>query len=115
MDPSIIMAIVGGIFGAGGVAAILKTRSDNMKTEAETEITLTGGWKLLYESTRAEVNELRERLAIVEKNEQECKARLARLESSDIDEIEVEKKLSYMIQEAIKKRGEELDRPFGTN
>lgn len=108
MDPSVIIAIVGGLFGAGGIAAILKTRSDNKKTEAEAEITLTGGWKVLYDTSRTEINELRERLAIVEKNEHECKARLARLEG--LDTVTAEQKVLTMIQNEIEKRGEKIDR-----
>jgi hypothetical protein len=110
MDPAVIIAIVGGLFGAGGIAAILKTRSDNKKTEAEAEITLTGGWQILYETTRKEVNELRERLAIVEANERECKARLARLEMVE-DGFDVEKKVAYLIQAEIEKRGGGIDGP----
>lgn len=107
MDPSVIIAIVGGLFGAGGIAAILKTRSDNKKTDAETELTLTGGWKILYETSRAEINELRERLAIVERNEQDCKARLAKLEHPTIAG-DAEKRLVSLINQEIEKRGGNL-------
>lgn len=107
MDPSVIIAIVGGLFGAGGIAAILKTRSDNKKTDAETELTLTGGWKVLYETSRAEINELRERLAIVERNEQDCKARLAKLEHPTISG-DAEKRLVSLINQEIEKRGGNL-------
>jgi hypothetical protein len=106
MDSATIIAIIGALFGAGGIATILKTKSDNKKTEADAEITLTGGWKLLYETSRVEsrqeINELRERLAIVEKDHGECKARLAKLETSG--GVDIEKKLSSLIQDAIRKR-----------
>lgn len=107
MDPAVIIAIVGGLFGAGGIAAILKTRSDNKKTDAETELTLTGGWKVLYETSRAEINELRERLALVEKSDQDCKARLAKLENPG-NSVDVEKKLITLINNEIEKRGGNL-------
>ena len=96
------IAIVGSLFGAGGIAAILKTRSDNKKTEADAEVTLTGGWKVLFETSRAEVNELRERLAIVEKSDQDCKRRLAKLEQHEV--INVERRVSALIEAEIAKR-----------
>lgn len=115
MDPAVIIAIVGGLFGAGGIAAILKTRADNKKTEADAEITLTGGWQVLYETTRKEmrdeINALRERLAVVEKNEQECQRRLSRLETTG--GADVEEKLLTLIEQEINKRGGTLDGPVG--
>jgi hypothetical protein len=99
MDASVIIAIVGGLFGAGGIASILKTRSDNKKTEADAELTLTGGWQILYETSRAEVNELRERVAIVEKQEHECQLRLAKLER--VSGLDVEKTVQSMIEKRI--------------
>ncbi len=105
MDPAVIIAIVGGLFGAGGIAAILKTRADNKKTEADAEITLTGGWKVLYETQRAEsrmeINELRERLAIVEKTEHECQLRLAKLER--VSGLDVEKTVQNLIEKHVEK------------
>lgn len=107
MDPATIIAVVGSLLGAGGLAAILKTRAENKKTEADAEVTLTGGWKVLWETSRSEVNELRERLAIVEKKEQECNARLAKLETGSSPEIE--KRVQELIKTEIEKRGGEVD------
>lgn len=100
MDGPTIIAIVGGLFGAGGIASILKTRADNKKTSADAEITLTGGWQVLYETSRAEVNELRERVALVERNEHECQQRLAKLER--VSGLDVEKTVQSMIESRIK-------------
>lgn len=102
----VIIAIVGGLFGAGGIAAILKTRSDNKKTNADTEITLGGGWQVLWQTSRIEANELRERLAIVEKSDLDCKSRLAKLE--ELGSFDVETKVSHLIDAEIKKRGGKL-------
>ncbi len=106
MDPAVLIAIVGGLFGAGGIAAILKTRADNKKTEADAEITLTGGWQVLYETTRKElreeINTLRERLAIVEKNEKECQLRLAKLER--VSGLDVEKTVQNLLEKEIQRR-----------
>lgn len=101
-----IIAIIGGLFGAGGIAAILKTRSDNKKTEAEAELTLGGGWQVLWQTARTESNELRERLAIVEKSDIDCKSRLASLEAQG--SIDVEKTVATLIEEAIVKRGGDI-------
>jgi len=108
MDPAVIIAIVGGLFGAGGIAAILKTRADNKKTEAEAEITLTGGWQVLYQESRKEVNELRERVALVEKKEEECQLRLGKLER--ITGLDGEKTVAALIETEIRKREEALAR-----
>lgn len=102
MDPAVIIAIVGGLFGAGGIAAILKARADSKKTAAEAEITLTGGWKILYEASRSEVAELRERVAIVEHKEEECQTRLAKLEK--VSGLDVEKTVAALIEREIQKR-----------
>lgn len=114
MDPAVIIAIVGGLFGAGGIAAILKTRADNKQTEANAEMTLTGGWQVLYQQSRQENNELRERIALLEKSDQDCKTRLARLEAGG--GIDIEKKVVTLIQAEIEKREEEIhDRPGGVH
>lgn len=112
MDPAIIIAIVGGLFGAGGIAAIYKTKADNKKTEADAEITLTGGWKILYDTSREEVNELRERVAVVESREKECNARLSRLESAG--GADIEKTVVGLIGREIEKRGGEPSEPVVT-
>lgn len=101
MDPADVVAIFGFLFGAGGIAAILKTRADNKKTEADAELTLTGGWRVLYETSRAEVNELRERVALVEENEKKCQTRLAKLER--VSGLDVEKTVQTLIEKEIQK------------
>lgn len=111
MDPAVIIAIVGGLFGAGGIAAILKTRADNKVTEANAEMTLTGGWQLLYQESRKEVNELRERIVLLEKREEECQMRLTKLER--VSGLDVEKTVSALIEREIRKREGVVDEPTG--
>lgn len=111
MDPAQIVTIIGFLFGAGGIAAILKTRAENKKTEAEAELTLTGGWQILYETSRKEVNELRERIVLIEKREEECQTRLAKLER--VSGLDVEKTVQTLIEREVKKREGVLDEPAG--
>jgi hypothetical protein len=100
----VIVVLIGALFGAGGIAAILKTRSDNKKTSAEAEVTLGGGWQSLWETARIEINELRERLAILEHEEATCKARLALLEAKH-NVLSVEDAVAKMVEAEIIKRG----------
>lgn len=100
----LVIVIIGALFGAGGIAAILKTRSDNRKTEAEADVTLGGGWQVLWNTARVEINELRERLAVVEGNEAICRARLASLEAKSGGD-NIEKALQALIDAEIVKRG----------
>lgn len=109
MDPAIVIAIVGGLFGAGGIAAIWKTKAENKKTEADAEITLTGGWQVLYETSRKEVNELRERVVVLEKREEECQRRLTKLER--VSGFDVEKTVQVLIEKQIKKLEGGSDEP----
>lgn len=109
MDLATIITIVGGLFGAGGIAAILKSTADNKKTSAEAEVTLGTGWQVLYQTSRQEINELRERLALVERSDQDCKRRLAKLEA-EAGGVDVEKTVLALIQKEIDKRGEKIDR-----
>lgn len=107
------IVIIGALFGTGGIVAMYKARSDikkinadSKKIEAEADVTLGGGWKILWETSRLEVNELRERLVIVEKSEENCKARLAKLEN--LANPDFEKKVAKLIEEEIKRMGGEV-------
>lgn len=82
-----LVALVGALLGAGGLAALVQARATNRRTiaeahkvDADAEVTLAGGWKVLVETQRAEINELRERVVLVEQREADCKARLGKLE-----------------------------------
>lgn len=103
----LLIGALGTLMGAGGLAAVLKTRSDNRKTVAEAEVTLGGGWELMWKSQRDENNELRERVAIIEASEKECHARLARLESKG--DVDIESTVVGLIDKEIAKRGGSID------
>jgi hypothetical protein len=60
----------------------------NKKLSAEADVTLGGGWQVLWQSSKTEINELRERLAIVEKAETDCRDRLNKIEGVDTPHME---------------------------
>lgn len=100
----VILALIGG----GGIGAILKTKADNRKTvaeadkvEAEAQVTLGGGWQVMWEAQRKELNELRERVAIVERQEAECREKLARQEGKDASPEAVERLVVAMIDKRL--------------
>lgn len=103
--------VIGAVLGAGGIGALLRARSDNRRTNAEAartsveaDVTLGGGWKVLWDSARVEINEVRERLAIVEDREAECRARLASLEHTTSHGT-VEQIVVQLLDQEIAKRG----------
>ncbi len=122
MDATIWVAIIGGLFGAGGVVAFLKVSADKRKIlsdakvgEATAEVTLGGGWQALWTATRAEndqqrkeINELRERVALVEKREHDCQARLAALEGNKTSHQDVEQVVARLLDQEIIKREEHV-------
>lgn len=106
------VAIVGALLGAGGVTALLQSRSVNRRTlaeadksEADAQVTLGTGWQLLVSEQRKELNELRERLAIVERSEEACQQRLAQLEAHASPE-KIEAKVSSLLDAKIAAREE---------
>lgn len=120
---AVVVALIGALFG-GGVVGIVQARAQNRRTTAEAvkvgaeaEVTLGGGWQVLWQSARddavaaraeaaqgrTEMNELRERLAIVEKREEECRDTLARIEHH-IRPENVEKNVVSLIDREIAKR-----------
>lgn len=119
-----IVGVVVALIGAGGIGALLGVRATNrkvnaeaLKTTAEAEVTLGGGWQQLYQAarddavasraeshqTRVEINELRERLAVVERHDAECSERLAKLESHAAPEA-LERKVVTLLDDAIERR-----------
>jgi hypothetical protein len=116
--PWIVAAVVA-LVGAGGVGALLGVRATNrrtnaeaVKTNVEAEVTLGGGWQALWQSARAdaemyrkEVNELRERLVLVEQHDSECQERLAKLEAHAAPEA-IERKVVSLLDSAIERREE---------
>lgn len=97
-----LVAPVGALLGAGGITALLKARSENRKVDAQAEVTLGGGWHELWKSARSELNELRERLAIVEEKERVCQARLLEIETHARQSIaEVERKVLTLLDKRI--------------
>ncbi len=111
MDLSGAAIIVGALLGAGGLTALLQARATNARTraqahqsDADADVTLGGGWHLMWESLRADNNELRERMAVVETREAECQSRLAQLESGHSSPAAVERMVVAMIDEEIRRR-----------
>lgn len=120
---AVVVALIGAALG-GGIVGIVQARAQNRRTTAEAvkvgaeaEVTLGGGWQVLWQSARddaaaaraesaqgrIETNELRERLAIVEQREQECRDTLARIEHH-ISPENVEKNVVSLIDREIAKR-----------
>lgn len=106
----LILGAIGAIIGAGGIGALLQSRSLNRRTNAEAtkmgvdaEVTLGSGWQELWQSARSEINEVRERLAVVENREAECRARLAQLESHS-SPASIERVVASMLATEIAKR-----------
>jgi hypothetical protein len=109
---TILAALVSALF-TGGLVGILQSRAQNRRTTAEAEkvaaeaeVTISGAWQLLYTEQRKEINELRERLVIVEKSEEACQRRLAQLESHATPE-KIEAKVSSLIDAKIAAHVEE--------
>lgn len=82
-----IVAAVLSALVSGGLVGIVQTRAQNRRTiaeavkaNAEAEVTLGGGWRILWETAHKDLSEMRERLAVVEANESRCQERLAALE-----------------------------------
>ena len=57
MTPALIIGIISVVLGGGGLAALLKSRSDNRKIQAETA-DLTAKTKALAEKTPAEIESI---------------------------------------------------------
>lgn len=110
-DAGLIVGIVGALCGAGGLSAWLQAKAINRRTlaqahsiDADAEVTLGDGWLRLVEQQRVELNEMRERLVLVEEREAECKARLARLETLGAVGKEAETHLSRLVREELDRR-----------
>lgn len=95
---------------SGGLVAILSVRAQNrrtfaeaVKTNAEAEVTLGGGWRILWETAHKDLSEVRERLALVEANEARCQERLAVLER-DMGADALGKKAAALVDAAIATR-----------
>lgn len=73
--------VIGALLGTGGLAAIFHARAQNRSTDAQTDVTLGQGWQTLVTEQRREINELRERVRLVEHQEEQCQERLALLEA----------------------------------
>ncbi len=101
--PTIVL-IIGAILGTGGVVGLLRARSQNRLNNAQADVTLGEGWNVLVTEYRREINELRERLAVVEKQEAQCRDRLSALESGS-HAAAVEKQLRTAIDKELEKRG----------
>lgn len=97
----VIVGVVGALLGAGGLAALVQARSLNRKHVAEADVTLGGGWQTLYLTMREDLSKVRERLAVVEANEEACQRRLAQLE---IDPKKVERTVQALIRKELEKR-----------
>lgn len=108
MDAAAVVGFVGALLGAGGLAALLQAKALNKKTTAEADVTLGSGWKLLWESVKADNNELRERVAVVEAAEEQCRERLNKIEG--VDTPHMERAVAALIQKEIVKRGGVSDR-----
>jgi hypothetical protein len=110
---AVVVATVGALFG-GGIVGIVQARAQNRRTTAEAEVTLGGGWQILVSELRAEMNEMRERVAVAEKRasdsetrEAECQDRLAKVEQKQehVSEEHVERVVVGVIEAELAKRG----------
>lgn len=109
---AVIAALISALF-SGGIVAIYTARAQNRQTNAETrktdveaEVSLGGGWAQMFETQRRDNNELRERLAIVEHREVECRDRLAAIEQATehVSQRHVEKVVADLIDQKITER-----------
>lgn len=106
------VALLGVLLGAGGFAALAQARSVNRRTNAEArgvdataEVTLGEGWRELVTQQRIEINELRERLALLEERDARCQARLALLESGETPAA-LERRVADLVNVEINRREE---------
>lgn len=97
-----IIATLGAVLGAGGLAALVQARSLNKKTSAEADVTLGGGWQSLYITMREDLSKVRERLAVVEHNEEVCQKKLAALEH--LDPVKTERLVKQLIDRELEAR-----------
>lgn len=111
MDFGTFALVAGALLGTGGLAALLqagavsrRTAAEAHKVDADAEVTLGGGWKVLVAELRGELNEMRERLSAVEQREAECKARLAKLEAAGGTPEHVERTVARLVKEEIARR-----------
>lgn len=95
--------VIGAVLGAGGIGALLRARSENRQNNADADVTLGAGWQVLWESARKDTAELRERLAVVEHREEECRVRLAQLESHS-SPASIERVVATMLNAEISRR-----------
>lgn len=110
MDAPLIVLLVGALLGTGGLTAFIQARAVNRRTDAETrktdvdaDVALGDGWQVLWASARSDLNEMRERLALIEGREAECRDRLAALER-DAHPAAVEQLVMSLIDQEIAKR-----------
>jgi hypothetical protein len=110
-----IVPIVVALLAGGGLVGLLNYRASRRRTEADAkaveataEVTLGGGWQQMWESSRKEVNELRERVAILEDKEHRCLERLAMLEDKHASRTDVEKIVASLLDKEIVKREEHV-------
>lgn len=107
-DLTVLVPVLGVLLGAGGLAALLQAKTMNRKLSAEADVTLGGGWQVLWQASRTEINELRERLALVEKAEYDCRERLNKIEG--IDTPHMERAVTALIEKEITRIGGQSDR-----
>lgn len=84
MDLGAVAVLIGAVLGASGLGAILQARALNRRTtaqansiDADAQVTLGGGWQVLVGEQRVELNEMRERIAVVEQRAVACELREA--------------------------------------
>lgn len=111
MDPSLAIAVAGVLLGAGGVTALIQARAVNQRTvaqahraDADAQVTLGSGWQRLVETQRTELNEIRERIAVIERQEEECRTELALLKAGASSPAAVERLVVSLIDQEIEKR-----------
>lgn len=116
MTAANVVTLIVAILGAGGLGALLQTKYINKRTsaqaaklQAEAEVGLGQGWRLLLAEQRKETNELRERVALLERSEEQCKQELAELkETARQSLVTVEKRVMDLLNVEINKREKEV-------